>query len=273
MTGKPHWKPGGTNVKFKKAAGVTETEVRACHTIAQQAAEAIASTITTPWSLNLPAAEELHAVLKQQGAKPWVSLEDMVTWCWKHGIPVIHVNNFPRECTKPDGMAVRTSSGRPVVVLCKNSPRPAWQIFILAHELGHIALGHVPEGGVVVDSKLETETEESDEVDANRFAVTVLTGRPDFGLLSRGKMYPNLLAQQARQFANSYRVSPGVVALNWGFQTKDWGTANGAVKLLEEREDAFKIIQAAGVEAVDWESLSSDGCEWMERMTGLRQKA
>ncbi len=213
---------------------------------------------------------EIHALLKERGTKRWVTLEDIVTWCWEQGIPVIHVDKFPSEGRKPDGMAVRTREGHPVIVLCRASKMPAWQIFTLAHELGHIALDHVPVAGAVVDSKLESETEEKEEQEANRFACEVLTGQPDLGLHAAGKMYPNLLAQKAQEFGVRNRISPGVVALNWGFSTKEWATANGALTKLEGKEDAIQIIRKAGAAALDWSALSPDSSEWLERMTGLR---
>ncbi len=270
LAGDPQWKAPGHNVKFKKTVGLKNEDVQACHQIAWQAAEAVAAAAPGRWTETLPAVDEIHATLKDRGKGRWVELEDVVAWCWKQGIPVIHVANFPRDCSKPDGMAVRTRGGRPVIILCKNSQRPAWQIFTLAHELGHIALGHVPEGGAVVDIKLETNGEEKEESGANRYAVSLLTGQPDFGMSTSGEIYPDALAVQAREFGRRNRISPGVVALNWGFTTKHWSTANGAVKILEEQEDALEMIHRAGATGLDWDEISPDAAEWLDRMAGLR---
>ena len=273
LAGNPQWKAPGHNVKFKKTVGLKNEDVQACHQIAWQAAEAVAAAVPGRWTETLPAVNEIHATLKARGKGRWVELEDVVAWCWEQGIPVIHVARFPSGCCKPDGMAVRTRGGRPVIILCKNSHRPAWQIFTLAHELGHIALGHVPEGGAVVDTKLETDTEEKEESEANRYAVSLLTGQPDFGMSTSGKMYPQGLAEQARDFGQRNRISPGVVALNGGFTTKHWPTANGAVKILEEQENALEIIHRAGTAGLDWDEISPDAAEWLNRMAGLRPPA
>ncbi len=270
MAGVPMWKGGGSVVKFKKSSRKSEDDVKTCQMLARQAAEVVASAMATPMPNQFPEVRELHAILKDQGVCPWVGLDDLAAWCWKNGIPVIHLHNLPVGCQKPDGLVVRTSSGRPVIVLCHASVRPAWQIFIIAHELGHIALGHVPEGGVLVDSGLEQSTNETEEVEANRYAVELLTGQPDLGLTSSGQMNASALATSARRFGERNRINPGVAALNWGFTTGNWVVANGAVKILEGKQDALKVMRQAGAAGLEWSKVSSDVAEWLERMTGLR---
>lgn len=270
MAGVPLWKGGGSVVKFKKSPRKSEDDVKTCQMLARQAAEVVASAMTIPVQNRFPEVRELHAILKDHGAHPWVGLDDLTAWCWRSGIPVIHVNNFPDGCRKPDGLVVRTSSGRPVIVLCRASVWPAWQVFIIAHELGHIALGHVPEGGVLIDAGLEQSTDETEEAEANRYAVELLTGQPDLGLTSSGHMNASALATSARAFGERNRINSGVAALNWGFTTGQWEVANGAVKILEGKQDALKVIREAGAAGLDWGEVSSDVAEWLERMTGLR---
>jgi hypothetical protein len=269
MEGSAAWKSPGNTIRFKKATGVTEEKVRPCHGIARQAAAVVAQAVTTPLLRTYPSAEELHADLKAAGTESWVTLGDLVEWCWKSGIPVIHVSQFPDACRKPDGMALKTNDDRPVIVLCRQTTSPAWQSFILAHELAHIILGHVPSGGAVVDSQVANSSEEKEEIDANAFASIVLTGQSDMGLYSRMKMYPGSLAEAALDYGRRNRVSPAVVALNWGFNIKDWAVANGAVQLLEKDENALRVLRECGSAALEWDHLSADAAEWLERMAGL----
>lgn len=48
----------------------------------------------------------------------------------------------------------------------------------------------VPEGGAVVVAKLENDGEEKEESAANGYAVSLLTGQPDFGMSTSVKMSP-----------------------------------------------------------------------------------
>lgn len=258
-------------VRFKKSKGVSEDTVRTAHVIAKQVAMAVAANMQLPIPSDFPSAADLHIQLKNRGHQPWVTLEDLLEYCWGLGIPVIHTSRFPTGTRKPDGMAVRSQDGRPVIVLCKESQRPAWMVFILAHELGHIALGHVPKGGAVVDGNLEATSGEEEERQANDFASVLLTGKPDLGLSSHSPMQAGILATAAQQFARRYRVSPGVAALNWGFNTGHWPVANGAVKILEGKQDALEIIQCSTTRGIDWASLSEDTAEWLQCMTGARK--
>ena len=259
------------NVRFKKSKGVTEDAVRTAHLIARQVAETVAEHTQVSFQGDLPSAADLHSLLKDRGRQSWVTLEDLLDYCREIGIPVVHTSAFPSGARKPDGMAVCSREGRPVIVLCKASQRPAWMVFILAHELGHIALGHVPEGGAVVDGNLESASGEEEERQANEFASVLLTGKPDLGLSSHGPMTASSLARAAQEFARRYRISPGVAALNWGFNTGNWPVANGAVKILEGNQNALEMIQRSTASGLDWDSLSEDAAEWLESMAGIRQ--
>ena len=54
-------------------------------------------------------------------------------------------------------------------------------LFILAHELGHIALGHIEEDGVLIDESMDHNVQDQEEADANAFAIELLTGDKDLG--------------------------------------------------------------------------------------------
>jgi hypothetical protein len=101
----------------------------------------------------------------------------------------------------------------------------------------------------------------------------LLTGKPDLGLSSHGPVNAGMLARSAQDFARRYRVSPGVAALNWGFNTGNWPVANGAVKILEGNQDALEMIRRSASSGLDWESVSEDASEWLERMTGIPRPA
>ena len=65
-----------------------------------------------------------------------------------------------------------------MIVLCRHTKHAAWLLFILAHELGHLALDHVPNEGVLIDEGLDKNSTDAEEQQANAFAIELLTGRP-----------------------------------------------------------------------------------------------
>src|SRR5579872_444096 len=81
-----------------------------------------------------------------------VSLEALVDYCWSLGVHVLHVSQFPSGGKKPDGTVARIGK-RFAAILSKSSRYSAWLLFILAHELAHIALGHLKENGVLLDEQ------------------------------------------------------------------------------------------------------------------------
>ena len=60
--------------------------------------------------------------------------------CWAHGVPVMYWRNL--GTASENGWHGGSTNGRPVIILSKASQLWAWQLFILAHEVGHVALGH-----------------------------------------------------------------------------------------------------------------------------------
>src|SRR6185436_7100101 len=85
--------------------------------------------------------DSLRNEILATGAK-WISLRALGRYCWEHGVPIIHISDFPEGQTKVDGIALDID-GRPAIVLARNSLKLAWQLFILGHEMGHIGARHL----------------------------------------------------------------------------------------------------------------------------------
>src|SRR4051812_10148348 len=100
----------------------------------------------------IPDAAEMRQTILQRAR--WVGLKGLLNYCWSRGMPVLHVNCFPPGAKRPDGFTLRRD-GRPVVVLCREEKQPSWLLFILAHELGHLGYGHIPENGALLDEHVE----------------------------------------------------------------------------------------------------------------------
>ena len=89
-------------------------------------------------------------ILREQ---QFVRLLDLLSLCWSIGIPVIHLRVFPSLHKRMAAMAVRVEE-RNAILLGKDSLYPPHVAFYLAHELAHVALGHLSRNPMIVDFKL-----------------------------------------------------------------------------------------------------------------------
>jgi hypothetical protein len=146
------------------------------HGLAQVLGTACTREVTTE-SISAPA---LRAELLRSGAA--VTLESLCLWLWEHGIPVVHISNWPKQLRRPDAMCVRVA-GRAVVMVVRKEATPARLAYLVAHEAGHVMSGHLrsDSNAVLVDDTLPVDdqgfAEDEDEAVADTFAIEVLGGR------------------------------------------------------------------------------------------------
>jgi hypothetical protein len=257
----------GEGVKYKKAKGVSEADVYLATHYAMGVARAVASAyLEGSPAGEFPDPERLRDRLLQVSDRPWVCLRHILDASWSLGIPVVHLRNLPSGAKKPDALTTMVGD-RPVIVVLSQRKSPSWIAFIVAHELGHVHHQHLKPGQTLVDEKIDKTSDEKDEIEANDFAVRLLTGFPDLGLSSTRSMGISQLAAAADSFGKSYRIAPGVAALNYGFNTGQWPLANGAVSALEKNDDAATYLKAALEAHLNPDSLSEDSMDWITRAT------
>ena len=253
--------------KYKKRSGTTENELRLSSVIATHVAKLAAAAVTTTYS-GVPAATEIRQYLLESAM--WVSFERLLDYCWSVGIPVVHINAFPKGAKRPEGFTLR-AKGRPAIVLCRNEKQPAWQLFILAHELGHIALGHVPENGALFDEKVNDNEQDDEETAADKFAIELLTGDRNTAL-GTSNQWPNAknLAQLAIQFGTRNQVDPGHVILNYAHTMGNsfFAVARSALNLITPDANAVEMIRVRLASQLDWSQLPEDSSEFLMRITG-----
>lgn len=254
-------------VKYKKAKGVSEKDVCLATHYALGVARSVASAFADqPPAGAVPDPEAWRKALLALSDRPWVCLRHILKATWELGIPVLHLKNLPTGSRKPDALTTMVGD-RPVIVVLSGRKSPSWVAFIVAHELGHIHHKHLKAGQTLVDEKIESQTDEKDELQANDFASRLLTGHGDLGLHSSRSLGMVQLAHQAAAFGKSYRIAPGVAALNYGFTTGLWPVANGAVAILEKNEDAAENLKKGLVEHLNPEEVPEDSWEWISRAT------
>jgi hypothetical protein len=141
-------------------------------------------------------------------------LENVVADLWNRGIPVLHLEMLPAP--KFDGMAL-IASGRPVIVVGSGQDIPAWLLFIIAHESGHVAHGHCAPDRPVVDATDEQDTSDIEQA-ADNYAFKLLDGGD--APLAVGGGDPRSLAERADSAEKTYRVDAGHLILAWAWKQR-----------------------------------------------------
>jgi len=232
------------DVRLKRLRSTKPDEVAPAIVLAQQAATTI-----VPFLQNLPPFTPQRDPLVIRAAllktNPVVDLGALVEFAWSAGVAILHLSALPTASKKFSGLAL-FSDARPVDVLASASDSPPWLAFHLAHELGHIMLGHVQvgqDGLADIDfAKLE---DEGTEEEADRFALLLLTGHPEPQLKAVYGMTAEKLVAAARQTQQSQRVDAGTIALVYGLTAKRMPVAQNALKLMQMHRGARAILGSA----------------------------
>jgi len=160
-----------------------------------------------------------------------VTLGTLLEFAWSNGIAVVHLADVPKGSKTFDGMACFVERV-PVVVLASRRQSPPWVAFHLAHEIGHLLLGHArPGAGPVVDAGLDGASGDPQEREADQFALEVLTGSKKPPLPKTSLSGPNL-ASWARRIGKTENIDPGSLALIYGRDRRRMPVAQIALKAL-----------------------------------------
>lgn len=171
-----------------------------------------------------------------------VDLGALLSWTWDAGVVVL-----PLRAKRDFIAAVWHVQQSPVIVLNESRSLSAYWLFDLAHELGHLALGHADQGIVEVDKPEVPDPTDRQEQQANRYALDVLL--PDADQLvadvrrrTAGNA-PKKFKFAVRDVASAAGVSPGVLGLIAANAMSDvpedkdrWGSAMNLAKD-EQRPD------------------------------------
>jgi Zn-dependent peptidase ImmA (M78 family) len=165
-----------------------------------------------------------------------VTLESLLHWSWTVGIPVV-----PLHGSGTFVAAAWQVASRPVVVIKDTRPLSAYWLFDLAHELGHIALGHTANAGIIdIDSPQPQRQTDSQEQEANAFALDLLIpGSRDLVRSIRTDAAGNYLwfKGAVERTASRAGVSAGLLGMIAAYEMTDlgrykdrWGSATNLAK-------------------------------------------
>lgn len=193
-----------------------------------------------------------------------VDLDALLAWCVKSSIPVLHVSDLPGK--KMTGQVVR-AGGKYAIVLTRQGCASE-MLFWLAHELGHIARGHLSSDGFVTDQSIGSVNSDAEENEADSFAIRLLNGGPT---AYRTGLYTTAaeLAQAAIAKGNSERIDPGHIVLNCAHHMKRFPLGKAALNFLPNQNNASEKINAVWFQSVDEDDLSGDERTILARACGF----
>jgi hypothetical protein len=198
----------------------------------------------------------------------YVTLATLLQYGWDFGVPIVHLLTLPTGAKRVDGM-VFCVAGRPCIALASFKPSPAWLIWHLAHEMGHVARGHL-RTGAALDIKIDFRSRRSDEKEANLFAMDLVYGKEKRkGFKERRHITGETLAARARGLGPAHGIYPGSIVASYGFHMKAWGTAQTALNTLGIAKGGRSIVRQALTERVDLDVLSETDRHFFVRATGI----
>lgn len=261
---------------FKTKFGTLTENIVAARGMATACAQLVATATKQPYVRLGSDVQAIRQQILKSTNKSWIDLDLLLSFCWGHGIPILYLPTLPVTGQKMEGM-VTYISGRPVIILTKKVHHPDWLLFILSHEIGHLACGHLPEdeGEAIVDDAIELKPDtelDLKEREANDFAKHLLA--PDGKEISIGKLpVAEKFADLAMRYGADNHMAPGYVILNSVHNTringkKPFALGQAALKLLSSNGElnAAELCKLALHENIKLEHLRNDSIDFLEKL-------
>lgn len=214
-------------------------------------------------------AAELRGILLEMGVP---DLAGLLTVCWALGVPVAHLRVWPLAQKAMHAMVVG-EHGRHAILFSREASYPAMVAFTLAHEIGHVALGHVAAGEVLVDAEDPAGQADHDEEEtaADRYALEVLLGDPDPDIRIDADTFNHAeLADAVLRASPHYGIDPGTLALAVAYRRNAWPVAMAAMKLIQpEPVVVSDLVNNVARTQLDLGRLGSDSAVFIERTLGI----
>lgn len=264
------------DAKFKNLSAETAQEKAALVSFGIAIGAVLSASCRTPFVLGGTSASNLRRSILSTKTS-YVRLIDLLSTCWAVGVPVVHLRVFPFSQKRMAGMAVGTRNAA-AILLGKDSEFPPHIAFYLAHEIGHVALGHVPNNSAIVDLEEHDDKpvsgDDEEEVAADRYALELLTGSPEPAVLPESTYNASELARVSLRVSKEVGIEPGTLALCFGYSTNDWATANAAMRnIYSERKPVWREVNRVAVSQLDTDSLPEDFRHYLSTVLGEREDA
>lgn len=206
---------------------------------------------------------------------PVVDTDALLVVCWGLGIPVLQLNVFPLSAKRMHAMSVGVDD-RAAILLARSESYLAPAAFTIAHEIGHVMLGHVDGGGSLVDMEnplQAADASDGEEVEADAYALELLTGQPQPDVVSDSARFSaSQLADAVQTQGPELQIDPGVLALCAGHATQEWDKAYGALKIIPPgRQDISSYINDFARRSIDWDRVADDVQDYVCAILGIER--
>lgn len=262
--------------RFKHRAGTRQEELQVAASIGLALARLGAFATAVPYRPLPPNPSKLAALIA--GPDGVVDLPALTEVLWEHGIPVLFLNDLPRRCKRLTGMATIVE-GRPVIVLGLKHQQRSRQLFVLAHELGHIQCGHVSEGSMLIDEDIASVSNaittpatslDTEESQADAYALCLIRRGASAEDVRLGEHHtPTTLAAEAFQRGQSLGIDPGHLILSFAQERSQWPLASQAIEYYPESSDALGLIKSALIRHSHLDKLSDENREYFLTAQGF----
>ncbi|MEL7686722.1 ImmA/IrrE family metallo-endopeptidase [Citromicrobium bathyomarinum] len=255
--------------RFKHLGADTDFAVAALNSFGTSLAGALLQSLDHgPGLVGLSAAELRHLLLAETDV---VDLPGLVTVCWALGVPVVHLKVWPLRKKAMHAM-VAGRGGRYAILLARETSYLAAAAFTLAHEMGHIALGHVHSDELLVDVEDPGASRDDDEEsEADRFALELLMGDPDPDIRINFDTFNHaMLAEAVMREGPQYGIDPGTMALAVAHRRDAWPVAMAAMRFIQpDAAPVSQLINDVAKSQLDLSRLGSDNATFVARTLGL----
>ncbi|MEN8170582.1 MAG: ImmA/IrrE family metallo-endopeptidase [Pseudomonadota bacterium] len=264
-------------VRFKHRKNTHQDELSVVKNLGKSAAS-IANHIASEYLVLPNSPSDLRSYILHKTNQTEINLEGLLSVCWSHGIPVLFLDTLPRGAKRMTGMIVN-HNGRPSIILGFRHKHKARQLFVLAHELAHLILGHVADETLLIDEDLDSEIEtlndeveaslDAEEVQADKFALDLIRGNHELSFAHLKLDQPTELAVFAMKESEQFGIDAGHIIVSYAFETMDWPTANTAMNFFENSGDAINCIRNVLSEKALLENISEEARSYLNILQGI----
>ncbi len=253
--------------RFKHLGAETEADQQVLSSFAMSVGRLLTRTAPSGKGFHGISAEELRqSILK---SSQYVDLRTLLAACWGLGVPVVHLRVFPLTVKAMHAMVTGVGDVA-AIMLGRDASYPAPLAFTLAHEIGHIALGHVLSGTALVEVEDPAQAKDHDQEEqaADAYALTLLTGSPSPEITTEFDRYnAPTLANAAIKAGPLHRIEPGTLALFVGHLQGNWPVVMTALRMIYPHPvQIWKAVNALACEEINWEALVDDDKDFVRAL-------
>ncbi|RYG87128.1 MAG: ImmA/IrrE family metallo-endopeptidase, partial [Alphaproteobacteria bacterium] len=169
---------GTVGARFKSLTAADASEQMAIISFGQSVTRLLMAATPAGEAPPQVTAARLRAFMLENGAVP--SFQSIAAVCWRMGIPLVYLQVTPLQAKRMHAMA-SGQGARAAILVAHDDTLYAKAAFTIAHELGHVMLGHLDSEPAYLDmdDPLSGGAKNQDERDADAYALELLTGRPE----------------------------------------------------------------------------------------------